>query len=105
QWQVQLSDSDVKTIKDGNYTIQVSATDLNGNSTSLSQNLLLITHYNSSNPKVTVNDITLADAVQHDGQTWYVISGTLEAPLPLKTFAVQVSDTFHWNYAVVEADG
>ncbi|MGC0813204.1 hypothetical protein WKH60_07840, partial [Pantoea agglomerans] len=72
---------------------------------SLSQNLLLITHYNSSNPKVTVNDITLADAVQHDGQTWYVISGTLEAPLPLKTFAVQVSDTFHWNYAVVEADG
>ncbi|KNH35148.1 hypothetical protein ACS76_00005, partial [Pantoea vagans] len=26
QWQVQLSDSDVKTIKDGNYTIQVSAT-------------------------------------------------------------------------------
>ena len=105
QWQVQLSDSDVKTIKDGNHTIQVSATDLNGNSTSLSQNLLLITHYNSSNPKVTVNDITLADAVQHDGQTWYVISGTLEAPLPLKTFAVQVSDTFHWNYAVVEADG
>ncbi|MDY0998176.1 BapA prefix-like domain-containing protein [Pantoea agglomerans] len=105
QWQVQLSDSDVKTIKDGNHTILVSATDLNGNSTSLSQNLLLITHYNSSNPKVTVNDITLADAVQHDGQTWYVISGTLEAPLPLKTFAVQVSDTFHWNYAVVEADG
>ena len=105
QWQVQLSDSDVKTIKDGNHTIQVSATDLNGNSTSLSQNLLLIAHYNSSNPKVTVNDITLADAVQHDGQTWYVISGTLEAPLPLKTFAVQVSDTFHWNYAVVEADG
>ncbi|MBD8159046.1 BapA prefix-like domain-containing protein [Pantoea agglomerans] len=105
QWQVQLSDSDVKTIKDGNYTIQVSATDLNRNSTSLSQNLLLITHYNSSNPKVTVNDITLADAVQHDGQTWYVISGTLEAPLPLKTFAVQVSDTFHWNYAVVETDG
>ena len=105
QWQVQLSDSDVKTIQDGNYTIQVSATDLNGNSTSLSQNLLLITHYNSSNPNVNVNDITLADAVQHDGDTWYVITGTLEAPLPLKTFAVQVYDTYHWNYAVVEADG
>ncbi|WP_267370630.1 MULTISPECIES: Ig-like domain-containing protein [unclassified Pantoea] len=105
KWQVQLSDSDVRTIQDGNYLINVSATDQNGNSTSLSQDLLLITHYNSSNPKVTVNDITQANQTEHDGETWYVISGTLEAPLPLQTFAVQVDDTFHWNYAVIQPDG
>uniref|UniRef100_UPI003DA15F97 hypothetical protein n=1 Tax=Enterobacter agglomerans TaxID=549 RepID=UPI003DA15F97 len=105
QWQVQLNDSDVRTIKDGNYTIKVSAADPNGNSTSLSQDLLLITHYNSSNPKVTVNDITLANAVEHDGETWYVLSGTLEAPLPLKSLSVQVSDTFHWNNVVIHPDG
>ncbi|MFB6327308.1 Ig-like domain-containing protein [Pantoea deleyi] len=105
QWQVQISDSELKTIKDGNYSITVSAADANGNSTSLSHDLLLITHYNSSNPKVTVNPVTLADAVQHDGETWYVLSGTLEAPLPLKTFSVQINDTFHWNTAVIQADG
>ncbi|MGJ0128945.1 Ig-like domain-containing protein, partial [Pantoea sp. RHCKP32] len=105
QWQVQISDSELKTIKDGNYSITVSAADANGNSTSLSHDLLLITHYNSSIPKVTVNPVTLADAVQHDGETWYVLSGTMEAPLPLKSFSVQVDDTFHWNTAVIQADG
>ncbi|WP_313653435.1 BapA/Bap/LapF family prefix-like domain-containing protein [Pantoea sp.] len=105
RWQVDISDSELKTIKDGNYSITVSAADADGNSTSLTHDLLLITHYGSSNPKVTVNPVTLADAVQHDGETWYVLSGTLEAPLPLNTFSVQVDDTFHWNKVTIQPDG
>ena len=102
---MQISDSDLKPIKDGNYHITLSATDLNGNRASLSQDLLLITHYNSSNPKIHVNPLTLADEVQHDGQTWYRLSGTLEAPLPLKSFAVQSYEEMSWRSGEIHADG
>lgn len=105
EWRVQISDNDVKSIKDGNYAITVSATDPNGNSTSLSQDLLLITHYKSSNPTFTVNPLTLADAVEHDGQTWYRLSGTMETPLPIKSFAVQSDYLLNWHDGVMHADG
>jgi len=106
QWQVQILDDEVAAIKDGSYKITVSATDASGNGTSISQDLLLITHYDSSNPTVTPNDITLANAVQHaDGTTWYTLSGTMETPLPLKSFAVQSSETMSWRDGVINADG
>ena len=105
EWRVQISNGDVKSIKDGNYAITVSATDPNGNSTSLSQDLLLITHYNSSNPTFTVNPLTLADAVEHDGQTWYRLTGTMEAPLPIQYFSVQSDYLANREKAVIHADG
>ncbi|WP_380179371.1 BapA prefix-like domain-containing protein [Kalamiella sp. sgz302252] len=105
EWRVQIGSEDVAAIKDGNYKVTVSATDQNGNSTSISQDLLLITHYNSSNPQVTVNEMTLANAVEHDGQTWYTLSGTMEMPLPLKLFAVQSTEMLSWHEGVINADG
>ncbi|MGP6489467.1 Ig-like domain-containing protein [Duffyella gerundensis] len=107
EWKVEMSPSDVEAIRDGNYTITISAMDENGNSTSLTQDVLLITHYNSSNPRVTANEVTLASAVQHGDDTWYVLSGTMEMPLPLKSVSVQADGTFlSENYqGTFDADG
>jgi mannose-6-phosphate isomerase-like protein (cupin superfamily) len=107
EWKVEMNPRDVEAIRDGNYTITVSAMDENGNGTSLTQDVLLITHYNSSNPRVTANEVTLASAVQHGDDTWYVLSGTMEMPLPLKSFSVQTDGAFlSENYqGVFDADG
>ena len=107
EWKVEMNPHDVEAIRDGNYTITVSAMDENGNGTSLTQDVLLITHYNSSNPRVTANEVTLASAVQHGDDTWYVLSGTMEMPLPLKSFSVQTDGGFlSENYqGVFNTDG
>ncbi|WP_342753900.1 Ig-like domain-containing protein [Pantoea sp. MBD-2R] len=103
-WSVQLSDTDLASLTDGTYTVAVRATDANGNSTSTSRDLLLITHYNSSNPVVTVNDVTQADAVYHDGQLWYKVSGTAEGTFPVSLFSIHGSDK-GWFDGVINEDG
>ena len=103
-WTVQLSDTDLAAITDGNYTVSVSATDVNGNSTSATHDLLLITHYGSSNPVVTTNEVTLADAVERDGQTWYTLTGTMSGSLPVQMFAVQSSE-MSWREGVIGENG
>ncbi len=102
-WSVQLSDTDLAAITDGNYTVTVSATDVNGNSTSASREVWLLTHPRTSNPAVTANDITTADAVYHDDVLYYTVSGTMVVIFPLTQVALK-TDIMQTYYTATVGD-
>jgi|GEM_PF-1142284 len=103
-WLVKIDDTDLATIKDGSYSVSVSATDGSGNTTSASRDLLLISHYNSSNPLVTTNELTLADVTYQNGEPIYTVTGTLETKFPLTQFAVK-GDIESYRTGTLNADG
>lgn len=103
-WSVQVGDSDLAAIKDGSYTFSVSATDASGNSVSATRDLLLISHYNSSIPLVTTDELTLADVTYQNGEPIYTVTGTMQTPFPLTMFAVK-GEIESYRTGTLNADG
>lgn len=102
RWGVMINDTELKDIPDGKYTFNVSGTDLNGNSTSASRDLLLITHYRGSTPTLTLEEVTLADMTTVDGQERYTLSGTMSGDFNITLMAVRGDDE---SSHVVTMDG
>ncbi|MTD28657.1 BapA prefix-like domain-containing protein [Erwinia sorbitola] len=102
-WQVMIHDDELAAITDGKYTFNFSATDPNGNSTSASRDVLLLTHY-SSKIGYTVDDITPADVSVVDGQEYVTISGTFADTFPINLISIKVDDYPNYS-ATLTNDG
>ncbi|MFU9136457.1 Ig-like domain-containing protein [Erwinia tasmaniensis] len=81
-WMANIDSDTLATLHDGKYTLYFSALDPNGNGTSATHDIWLITHP-SSEPHFTVNDLTNSDVSQHDGATWVTVSGTVQSEFPI----------------------
>lgn len=102
-WSVQIDDNALKAVADGYYTFTVSATDADGNSASATRDIWLLTHPRTSNPTVSANEITAADAVYHDSVLYYTVSGTMAATFPLALVALK-SDIMQTYYTATVAE-
>lgn len=101
-WWVSIDDNDLQAIPDGKYTYSVSASDLNGNSTSASRDLLLITHYRGSSPTLVTEEVTLDDMKIINGREYYTLSGTMSGEFPITLMSIKGDDE---SSHVVTMDG
>lgn len=100
-WRVMLNDSELAAITDGQYTFTFSATDPNGNSTSASRDVLLLTHY-TSKIGFTVDDVTPADVSTVDGQQYVTIGGTFADTFPIHLISIRVDDYPYYSATLTE---
>ncbi|WP_421506630.1 Ig-like domain-containing protein [Erwinia rhapontici] len=100
-WRVSINDSELAAITDGKYTFTFSATDPNGNSTSATRDVLLISHY-TSKIGFTVDDVTPADVSVVDGQEYVTIGGTFADTFPINLISIRVDDYPYYSATLTE---
>ncbi|WP_455813384.1 Ig-like domain-containing protein [Pseudomonas graminis] len=100
-WRVMLSDTELAAITDGKYTFTFSATDPNGNSTSATRDVLLLSHY-TSKIGFTVDDVTPADVSVVDGQEYVTIGGTFADTFPINLISIRVDDYPYYSATLTE---
>lgn len=100
-WRVMLSDSELAAITDGKYTFTFSATDPNGNSTSATRDVLLLSHY-TSKIGFTVDDVSAADVSVVDGQEYVTLGGTFADTFPINLISIRVDDYPNYSATLTE---
>lgn len=100
-WRVSINDSELAEITDGKYTFTFSATDPNGNSTSATRDVLLLSHY-TSQIGFTVDDVTPADVSVVDGQEYVTIGGTFADTFPINLISIRVDDYPYYSATLTE---
>lgn len=103
-WSVSLSDTELSTIPDGIYSVQVSATDPNGNVGTTSADVTLITHWDSI-PELHFDNVTSDNVVNAlEMQQALTLTGHLSNVLPGQT--LWINDGGGKDYqATILADG
>lgn len=100
-WHVSLNDSELAAITDGKYTFTFSATDPNGNSTSATRDVLLLSHY-TSKIGFTVDDVSAADVSVVDGHEYVTIGGTFADTFPIHLISIRVDDYPYYDATLTE---
>ena len=114
KWYGTFHESDMQALKDGVYSLKVTATDPNGNSATEYHDLTLITHL-SSLPKITFDKVTADDVINlAESQQDLLISGTLSTVMPghrlvinganQKDYATTIAEDGHWQVVIPAAD-
>jgi len=114
KWTGTFHESDLKAQQDGVYSLMVSAVDPNGNTTTESHPLTLITHL-SSLPQISFDKVTADDVINlAETQQDLRLSGTLSTVMPghrlvitganEKDYAATLSEDGHWQVVIPAAD-
>lgn len=113
-WSASFHADDLAALKDGVYSLQVTATDPNGKSTTVTHDLTLITHM-SSVPNIYFDKVTDDNVINlAESQQDLVLSGTLSVVAPGQTLILKgadakehqatISEDGHWQVLISASD-
>ncbi|KAF6681128.1 MULTISPECIES: Ig-like domain-containing protein [Pantoea] len=114
KWYGSFHESDMQALKDGVYSLKVTATDPNGKTATEYHDLTLITHL-SSLPKISFDKVTADDVINlAESQQDLLLSGMLSTVMPghrlvitganQKDYAATIGDDGHWQVVIPAAD-
>ncbi|NYS28510.1 Ig-like domain-containing protein [Pantoea sp. WMus005] len=114
KWYGTFHEIDMQALKDGVYSLKVTATDPNGNTATEYHDLTLITHL-SSLPIITFDKVTADDVINlAESQQDLLLSGTLSTIMPGhqlvlsgangKDYNATIGQDGHWNVVIPAAD-
>jgi len=114
KWYGTFHESDMQALKDGVYSLKVTATDPNGNTATEYHDLTLITHL-SSLPIIAFDKVTADDVINlAETQQDLLLSGTLSTVMPghrlvitganEKDYAATLDEGGHWQVVIPATD-
>ncbi|MEI2263746.1 Ig-like domain-containing protein [Erwinia sp. CGal63] len=104
-WSASIDGDAIKALADGKYTLEISAD--NGTQSAVAdRDFTLYTHFHSSEPTLTFNELTADDAFERNGELYYTVSGTItEGVLPASDVALYDADRGDYFALAINSDG